>query len=78
LVRRLAQATGTTQTAAVDDAVRRRLVEVDSASVEAGRDAAWREFSRLIDEFRTTLADSERQAMDQRQRDLYNDAGLPQ
>ncbi len=74
LVRRLAALTGQSQTSAVEDAVRRRLAELEGAE-ERGRrerrariDAAIERFQRLPD-----VGPSYEEIMEE----MYDEAGLP-
>ncbi|WP_370618075.1 type II toxin-antitoxin system VapB family antitoxin [Mumia sp. Pv 4-285] len=77
LVRRLAELSGTSQTAAVDDAVRRRLAELES-SVPARRSVDAMRVDRLLVEFRRDLTDDDREAMRRADETLYDEQGLPQ
>lgn len=76
LVRELAARTGRTQTSAVEDAVARRLAELD-------RDQSAREIRRrqaaddVVDQLRRLLTDDDRRAIGQSAADLYDDDGLP-
>lgn len=76
LVRELAKRTGSSQTAAVEDAVARRLAELDrdeSERIALKRAAAGdvlREFARL-------LTDADKRAIRQNEKELYDDRGLP-
>lgn len=74
MVRRLAELTGQTQTGAVEDAVRRRLEEMDAAK-RAPRAEKLAAINRIVERSRTrkaTWADYEA-AMEE----LYDDQGLP-
>ncbi|HEU0189722.1 MAG TPA: type II toxin-antitoxin system VapB family antitoxin [Mycobacterium sp.] len=76
LVRELAARTGTSQTAAVEDAVARRLAEIDQ--VEDGRAEARRAAAeQVLDELDAALADQDKQAIRRDIAELYDDAGLP-
>lgn len=76
LVRELATRTGTSQTAAVEDAVARRLSELDreqDARTEArgvAADDVLRELGRL-------LTDKDKRAIRRNEAELYDDNGLP-
>lgn len=76
LVRTLAARTGMSQTSAVEDAVARRIAELDRAdSDRAGRrrsaaDAVLSELGRM-------LTDDDRAAIRYAESDLYDDLGLP-
>jgi antitoxin VapB len=76
LVRELAVRTGTSQTAAVEDAVARRLAELDrveSTHAEARRAAA----ERILRELGNLLTDEDKRSIRQNEAELYDDAGLP-
>jgi hypothetical protein len=77
LVRELAARTGSSLTAAVEDAVARRLAELDGedhAGIGAKRAAA----AEVLDELGSLLTAKDKQAIRQNVADLYDDAGLPQ
>jgi antitoxin VapB len=76
LVRELAARTGSSQTAAVEDAVARRLAELergDDASAESRRAAA----EQVLGELAKTLTEDDRSAIARAESDLYDDVGLP-
>jgi hypothetical protein len=76
LVRELAARTGTSQTAAVEDAVARRLAEIDhddGARIEARRAAA----GEVLRELGRLLTDEDKRAIRHNAADLYDDSGLP-
>jgi antitoxin VapB len=76
LVRELAARTGSSQTAAVEDAVARRLTELDhddEARAESRRAAAVEVLSALG----KILTDDDRSMIAQAESDLYDDSGLP-
>jgi hypothetical protein len=76
LVRELAARTGTSQTAAVEDAVARRLSELDrgeSARADARRAAA-EETLRKLDQL---LTDEDKRVVQRKESELYDDNGLP-
>ncbi|MBO0879141.1 MAG: type II toxin-antitoxin system VapB family antitoxin [Mycobacterium sp.] len=76
LVRELATRTGTSQTSAVEDAVARRLAELDraeSARAEARRAAA----EEVMRELGNLLTDEDKRSIRQNEAELYDDAGLP-
>lgn len=76
LVRELAARTGSSQTAAVEDAVARRLSELDcDESVRAdARRAAAEELRRDLDKL---LTDEDKAAIRRNDAELYDDTGLP-
>lgn len=71
-VRRLAELTGMSQTAAVDDAVRHRLAELEGA---AGRRAA--RMDVVIRAIQLDLTPAEREGLRRADDFLYDDDGLP-
>ena len=72
LVRQLADLTGSTQTGAVEDAVRRRLEEVESgATVRTARAES------ILASIRAGLTDAQRDALRAADHDLYGPDGLP-
>jgi antitoxin VapB len=76
LVRELAARTGTNQTAAIEDAVARRLSELDreeTARAESRRAAA----EKTLRELDQLLTDDDKRAIGQIEADLYDDRGLP-
>lgn len=76
LVRALAARTGSSQTAAVEDAVARRLTELDrddEARAESRRAAA----EGVLSELDKVLTDDDRSMIAQTESDLYDDGGLP-
>jgi antitoxin VapB len=76
LIRELALRTGVNQTAAIEDAVARRLSELDreeTARAESRRAAA-EETLRELDKL---LTDADKRAIGQNEIDLYDDNGLP-
>lgn len=79
LVRRLADLTGQSQTGAVEDAVARRLAEVESAQAKAAAsvDARWADVERLLVEFRADVTPEERTRVLHGSDDLYDELGLP-
>lgn len=76
LVRELAARTGSSQTAAVEDAVARRLSELDrdDDARAAARHAA---AERTLRELDNLLTDEDKQAIRQNEAELYDDNGLP-
>ncbi len=70
-VRRLAELTGLSQTGAVDDAVRRRLAEL-----EAGPGERSARIDAVVRAIQLDLTDLEREAL-RNTGDLYGDDGLP-
>jgi hypothetical protein len=76
LVRELAARTGTNQTAAIEDAVARRLSELDreeAAHAESRRAAA----EKTLRELNKLFTDADKRAIGQNEVDLYDDSGLP-
>jgi antitoxin VapB len=76
LVRELAARTGSSQTAAVEDAVARRLAELergDDAGAENRRAAA----EQVLGDLTRTLTEDDRSAIARAESDLYDDVGLP-
>jgi hypothetical protein len=76
LVRELATRTGTNQTAAIEDAVARRLSELDreeTARAESRRAAA----GKTLRELDKLLTDDDKRVIGQNEADLYDDDGLP-
>jgi antitoxin VapB len=76
LIRELASRTNTNQTAAVEDAVARRLSELDgeeTAQAEARRAAA----EKTLRQLDKLLSDDDKRAIRQAEADLYDDRGLP-
>lgn len=71
-VRRLAELTGLSQTGAVDDAVRRRLAELEGGA--ARRRAR---IDTLVRAIEVDLTDIERRALGAADRELYTPDGLP-
>lgn len=75
-VRELAARTGTNQTAAVEDAVARRLSELDRedrARAEARRAAA----EQTLRDLDKLLSDDDKRLIRRHEVDLYDDSGLP-
>ncbi len=80
LVRELAQRTGTTQTGAIEDAVRSKLAELDrdaDASSSRRRDAKRARVQQLLTELHASVTEAERAEVKRSEQDLYDDAGLP-
>lgn len=76
LVRELAARTGTNQAAAVEDAVARRLSELDRedrARAEARRAAA----EQTLRDLDKLLSDDDKRLIRRHEVDLYDDSGLP-
>ncbi len=76
LVRELAARTGSSQTSAVEDAVARRLAELDSAAtVQASRRRAEAdEILRILDGL---LTSADIKAIRRNDAELYDESGLP-
>lgn len=78
LVRELARRTGTSQTAAVRDAVERRLADLGSGDLgEAGREERRRAIEQIVAEFHADLSDEDRRRMLSADEWLYDEHGLP-
>lgn len=77
LVRRLAELTGQSQTSAVEDAVARRLAEIESASASARADARLTDVQRLLADYRADLTPQDRARIADADADLYDETGLP-
>ena len=80
LVRELAQRTGSTQTGAIEDAVRSKLAELDrdaDASSSRRRDAKRARVQQLLTELHASVTEAERAEVKRAEQDLYDDAGLP-
>jgi antitoxin VapB len=81
LVRELAHRTGLSQTAAVEQAVRAKLDELDrghtDADVQQRRDARRARARKLLSELHNSLTDAERAQVKAAERQLYDNAGLP-
>lgn len=71
-VRELAALTGLSQTSAVEDAVERRLRELQAAD-----DQRSARIDSLLARIRAELTDADREALRRAERDLYDEAGLP-
>lgn len=74
LARQVAQRTGATQTSAIEEALERRLHDLDAHDREAARR---RRLMRLMDEIEATTTDEQRGATRQVQDEMYDDNGLP-
>jgi antitoxin VapB len=79
LVRELANRTGTTQTGAIEEAVRSKLAELDreAADVTDRRESKRAIARRLLAELHGSLTAAERKRMKAAEKQLYDDAGLP-
>ena len=80
LVRELAQRTGTTQTGAIEEAVRYRLAQLDrdaDASRSRRRDAKRARVQQLLTELHASVTEAERAEVKAGEQDLYDNAGLP-
>lgn len=71
-VRELAALTGLSQTSAVEDAVERRLRELQTAD-----DQRSARIDSLLARIRAELTDADREALRRAERDLCDEAGLP-
>ncbi|KZS68992.1 antitoxin [Mycobacterium kansasii] len=76
LVRQLAARTGTNQTAAVEDAVTRRLAELDREETVRA-DARHAAAEEVLRELGKILTDEDRQLIRRNEVELYDDDGLP-
>lgn len=70
LARQLAAVSGTSMTSAVEDALRRRLAEVEQNDRR-------RQARVLLEEIWAGMSEADKAAIRQAQEDLYDDAGLP-
>ncbi len=79
LVRELAERTGTSQTEAVEVAVRERLAALDAGdSNESGSlEERVKASERLVERIRANLTPSERHALRTAESELYDESGLP-
>ena len=79
LVRELAAATGLSQTAAVEDAVRRRLAELsnDTASADTARQRRLDEARAIARAFQTDLTTEDAERIRTADAWLYDGDGLP-
>ncbi|MGN7247544.1 type II toxin-antitoxin system VapB family antitoxin [Janibacter anophelis] len=74
LARQLAERTGATQTSAIEDALERRLADLDARDREAARR---RRLLRLMDEIESETTDEQRAATRRVQDQMYDESGLP-
>ena len=74
LVRRLAELTGQSQTSAVEDAVRRRLAELES---EGSREARAAAVGRIVERARSIAATDPDWVATDWNTELYDESGLP-
>lgn len=74
LARQVAQRTGATQTSAIEEALERRLQDLDARDREAARR---RRLMQLMDEIETGTTDEMRVATERAQGEMYDDSGLP-
>jgi antitoxin VapB len=77
LVRELAERTGTSQTAAVREAVAARLEELDRAAASGRADSKRQRVEQIVAQFQADLTSEERSRMQRSEDWLYDDAGLP-
>ena len=75
LVKRLAQLTGQSQTKAVEDAVDRRLQELERA--QGLPDYQWARVEAVIEEAHRRLTPEQKAALAHAEEDLYDKSGLP-
>ena len=73
VIRELARRTGQSQTAAVEDAVRLRLAELDRESDTAGHHGDRAMAQRLLQKLRGSITDEERAAVRTADAQLYDD-----
>ena len=76
LVRELAARTGSSQTAAVEDAVARRLAELDREQ-DAAAETRCAAAEGVLRELHRLLTDEDKQAIRDNEAELYDDDGLP-
>jgi antitoxin VapB len=74
LVRRLAELTGQSQTSAVEDAVRRRLAELESEGSREARSAA---IGRIVERAQSIAATDPEWVTTDWDSELYDPSGLP-
>ncbi|WP_277453642.1 type II toxin-antitoxin system VapB family antitoxin [Janibacter sp. DB-40] len=74
LARQVAQRTGATQTSAIEEALERRLHDLDARDRETARR---RRLMRLMDEIEDTTTDEQRAVTRQVMDEMYDDNGLP-
>lgn len=74
LAREVARRTGATQTSAIEDALERRLAELDARDQEEARR---RRLLRLMDEIEAATTDEQRAGTRRAQDEMYDDRGLP-
>lgn len=79
LVRELAARTGQTQTAAIEDAVRSRIVELDSRQVTTDSQVSAKRAraERVLAELRGSITMEEKAGLRAAAADLYDAHGLP-
>ncbi|BBU24280.1 type II toxin-antitoxin system VapB family antitoxin [Mycobacterium xenopi] len=79
LVRELAKRTGLTQTAAITEAVRAKLAELDrdQTDTQRRRERRHARVRQLLNELHSSLTDVERAQLKDAERELYDQAGLP-
>lgn len=77
LIRELAQRTGESQTAAVENAVRLRLAELARHRAADSSDEKRARAAQLLRELHGSLTDEDRAAVAQAQAQMYDDNGLP-
>lgn len=75
LVKRLAQLTGQSQTQAVEDAVGRRVKELERA--QGLPDLQWNKVEAVVKEAHLRLTPEQNAALTHAQEDLYGEDGLP-
>lgn len=80
LIRELAERTGQTKTAAIEDAVRSRLSQLAEGGPAAEEKLAARRVAvgRLLTELGTSITAEERAAIRAADAQMYDDLGLPQ
>jgi len=78
LVRELARRTGASQTAAVREAVERRLAELgDDGPQSTAREQRRRQLLQVVRDFQGDLTDAERERMRRSDEWLYDKTGIP-
>lgn len=74
LVRELARRTGLSQTSAVEEAVRTKLAELESAG---GRDARRAKVNKLLSDLDRSITTRQKRRIRAAEKELYDDHGLP-
>ncbi|SEJ51872.1 type II toxin-antitoxin system VapB family antitoxin [Demequina mangrovi] len=77
LVRELAERTGSSQTSAIEEAVRMQLKRLDAQHGHPEADARLARARVIVAEIQADLGEDDRAAIVAAQRDLYDESGLP-